>query len=72
MLMIRTISYLSESKTKCWLSGSFRAYANNRLSASTIENAPHVTYKFSVNKKINRTIIVEVVIYQIAKLNHKI
>lgn len=37
--------HLSESKTKCWLSGSWRAFANNRLSASTIEIFPHMTCK---------------------------
>lgn len=37
--------HLSESKTKCWFSGSWRAYANNRLSASTIEIFPHMTWR---------------------------
>jgi len=37
--------YLSESNTKCWLSGSPRAFANRRLSASIIEICPHITCK---------------------------
>lgn len=35
--------YLSDSKTKCWLSMSCRAFASNLLSASTIEILPQVT-----------------------------
>ena len=36
-------NHLSESNTKCWLSGSFRACAKSLFSASTIEIFPHIT-----------------------------
>lgn len=38
---------LSESKTKCWLSGSCSALAKSLLSASIIEIVPQTTYKKS-------------------------
>lgn len=36
-------SHLSDSNTKCWLSGSLSAFAKSRFSASTIEILPHTT-----------------------------
>ena len=43
---------LSESNTKCWLLGSFNAFAKRRFSASTIEILPQSTCRMDPMKLI--------------------
>lgn len=49
---ITEFNHLSESKTKCWLSGSCSAYARSLFSASTIDILPHKTWMHIYSLKI--------------------
>ena len=57
--------YLSERRTKCWLSGSSRALTSNLFSASTIDTLPQVTSSLHAYESSKSTYIINIHKYKI-------